>query len=155
DSNAMRFLTKHEVPFESLQAQDEGLLNELLKAQLPPAVENAVEAASQALNERMEALARAVPQIDPTLEGAARSALGRMQDDLKKVHGKIIQATKRKDETLRRQFTHARAQAFPGGHPQERTIGFIYFLNKFGPSLIDRLADELPLEMGQHWVLTI
>ncbi len=41
----------------------------------------------------------------------------RMQDDLKKLHGKIIQAAKRKDETLRRQFQHAPAQAFPGGHP--------------------------------------
>ena len=63
----------------------------------------------------------------------ARSAvLGRMQDDLKKLHAKIIHAAKRKDETLRRQFHHAQAQAFPGGHPQEREIAFVYFLNKYG-----------------------
>ena len=78
-----------------------------------------------------------------------------MQDDLKKLHAKIIQAAKRKDETLRRQFQHAQAQAFPGGHPQERTIGFVYFLNKYGPALIDRLADELTVDMGHHWVITI
>lgn len=155
DSNALRFLTKHHVAIESLRAQDEGVLNALLSAQLPPEVESSVEAASRTLAERMDAIARASAQVDVTLEGAAQSALGRMQDDLKKLHGKIIQATKRKDETLRRQFTHAQAQAFPGGHPQERTIGFVYFLNKFGPSLIDRLVDELPLEMGQHWVITI
>ena len=94
-------------------------------------------------------------QIDPTLEGAARSTLARMQDDLKKLHGKIIQAAKRKDETLRRQFKHAQAQAFPGGHPQEREVGFVYFLNKYGPALVDRLGDELPLDMGTHWVMTI
>ena len=41
-------------------------------------------------------------------------------DDLKKLHAKIIQAAKRKDETLRRQFRHAQAQAFPAGQPQER-----------------------------------
>ena len=96
-----------------------------------------------------------MPQIDATLEGAARSTLSRMQDDLKKLHAKIIQAAKRKDETLKRQFGHARAQAFPGGHPQEREIGFVYFLDKYGPALVDRLADDLPIEMGQHWVLTI
>jgi len=86
---------------------------------------------------------------------AVRSTLSRMQDDLKKLHGKIIQAAKRKDETLRRQFHHARAQAFPGGHPQEREVGFVYFLNKYGPGLVDRLNDELPLDMGIHWVVTI
>ena len=73
----------------------------------------------------MERLAKEVAQIDPTLEGAARSTLTRMQDDLKKLHGKIIQAAKRKDDTLRRQFQHAQAQAFPGGEPQERAVGFV------------------------------
>jgi uncharacterized protein YllA (UPF0747 family) len=78
-----------------------------------------------------------------------------MQDDLKKLEGKIVQAAKRKDDTLRRQFRHAQAQAFPGGHPQEREIGFAYFLNKYGGGLVDRLSEELPLDQGQHWVITI
>ncbi len=133
DSNAMRFLGKHDFPLESLRAQDEAALNQLLEAQLPPSVEATLEDAARMVEERMEALAAAVLQIDTTLEGAARSTLGRMQDDLKKLHNKIIQACKRKDETLRRQFKHARAQAFPGGQPQEREIGFVYFLNKYGP----------------------
>ena len=103
----------------------------------------------------MDTLAGAVAQLDATLEAAARSTLGRMQDDLKKLQGKIIQAAKRKDETLRRQFKHAQAQAFPGGQPQEREIGFVYFLNKYGAGLVDRLSEELPLDQGQHWVMTI
>ena len=78
-----------------------------------------------------------------------------MQDDLKKLHAKVVQAAKRKDETLRRQFYHARAQTFPGGHSQEREIGFVTFLNKYGPALVDRLLEALPPEMGQHWVITV
>ncbi len=155
DSNAMRFLARHEFPLEQLQAQDEAALNELLASQLPPGIETSLEQAGQAIKERMDALAALVPQIDPTLEGATRSALGRMEDDLKKLHGKVIQAAKRKDETLRRQFKHAQAQAFPSGHPQEREVGFVYFLNRFGPSLVDRLIRELPLDMGTHWILTV
>jgi uncharacterized protein YllA (UPF0747 family) len=103
----------------------------------------------------MERLAKDVTQIDPTLEGAARSTTSRMQDDLKKLHGKIIQAAKRKDETLRRQFQNARSQAFPAGEPQERAVGFVYFLNKYGPALVDRLCAELPVDAGTHWVVTI
>ena len=155
DSNTMRFLTRHDFPLEALRAQDEAALNQLLEAQLPASVEGSLEDAANTVAERMEALAQAVPQIDATLEGATRSTLGRMQDDLRKLHNKIIQAAKRKDETLRRQFKHAQAQAFPDGHPQERTVGFVYFLNKYGPALVDRLGDELTLDMGTHWVITI
>ena len=111
--------------------------------------------AIRAVDERMTTLAAAVPQIDPTLEGAARSTLGRMQDDLKKLHGKIIQAAKRRDETLRRQFMRTRALAFPGGHAQERAIGFASFLNQYGPALVDRLFDEVPIDLGQHWLVAV
>lgn len=103
----------------------------------------------------MDALARAVPQIDPTLEGAVRSTLGRMQQDLRSLQNKVIQAAKRRDETLRRQFHHAQALTFPHGHSQERELGFVWLLNRYGPALVDRLFDEIPLEMGTHWVLAV
>ena len=154
DSNAARFLVRHDVQLEQLQAQDEALLNRLLESQLPPGVDAAMHDVELLLQERMEQLAMTVVQIDATLEGAARSALGRMQDDLRKLHGKMIQAAKRKDETLRRQFHHVKAQAFPGGHPQERSVGFVHFLNRYGPTLIDRLVEELPPDIGIHWVIT-
>jgi bacillithiol biosynthesis cysteine-adding enzyme BshC len=154
DSNAVRFLLRHDVPIEQLQAQDESLLNQLLAAQLPPDVDAAMQDVSRLLQDRMEQLAASAAQIDATLENAARSALGRMQDDLKKLNAKIIQAAKRKDETLRRQFQHAQAQAFPGGEPQERSVGFVSFLNKNGPSIVDRLLEELTTDIGIHWVIT-
>ena len=78
-----------------------------------------------------------------------------MEHDLQSLHSKMIQAAKRRDDTLRRQFTRRQAQVFPHGHPQERTLGVVYFLNQYGPSLIDRLIDELPIDPGQHWVVTI
>ena len=155
DSNAMRFLVKHDIPLEALRARDEGALNQLLASQLPPGIEGSLEDAGRLLQERLDALAAVVPQIDPTLEAATRATLGRMQDDLKKLHGKIIQAAKRKDDTLRRQFTHAQAQAFPGGHPQEREIGAVSFLNAYGTALVERLDEALTLETGIHWVIAV
>lgn len=155
DGNAMRFLSRPDVRFELLRAQDEAALNELLVAQLPPSVDASIDEARSALEQRMEAVARAAAGVDATLEGASRSTLGRMQDDLKKLQAKIVQATKRKDETLRRQFRHAQAQAFPAGQPQERAVCFVYFLNKYGPALVDRLVEVLPGETGKHEILAI
>jgi bacillithiol synthase len=155
DANTMKFLTRHEFPFEALRAQDEAALNELLESQLPPSVEASLQDAARAIDERVGRLAQEVGQVDTTLEGAARSTLTRMQEDLKKLHNKVIQAAKRKDDTLRRQYHHAQAQVFPAGHPQEREIGFVFFLNKYGPALVDRVSEEVPLDMGTHWVVQI
>ena len=76
--------------------------------------------------------------LDPTLEGAARNTTGKMQHDLENLHGKTIQAAKRKNDTLRRQFLRTRALAFPNGHAQERTVGFVWFLNQYGPALVEQ-----------------
>jgi bacillithiol biosynthesis cysteine-adding enzyme BshC len=155
DSATVRFLNRYNLPLESLQPQGEAVLNQLLQDQLPPTVEQSLAGVASVIEERMAALGAAVPQIDPTLEGTVKSTLGRMQHDLQTLHNKVIQAAKRRDETLRRQFQRAQALTFPHGHPQEREIGFVWFSNRYGPALVDRLLEELPLEMGYHWVLTI
>jgi bacillithiol biosynthesis cysteine-adding enzyme BshC len=155
DSAALRFLTKYKLPLEALQAQDEAALNELLKAQIPPEIEEAFAEARRAIDLEMTKVIQVISSLDSTLEGAARSTLGRMQHDLQTLHGKMIQAAKRRNETLRRQFARTRALAFPDGHPQERAIGFVSFLNQYGPVLVERLEDELPLDMGQHWIVAV
>ena len=71
----------------------------------------------------MAAVVAAVPAVDATLEGAAKSTLGKLQHDLATLRGKVISAAKKRDETLRRQFFRAQAQAFPDGIPQERALG--------------------------------
>ena len=71
------------------------------------------------------------------------------------LHGKMIQAAKRRDDTLRRQYARTRALVFPNSHSQERTIGFVSFLSQYGPALIERLRDELPLDRGRHWIVAI
>jgi bacillithiol biosynthesis cysteine-adding enzyme BshC len=155
DSATLRFLSKYAVPLPSLAPQDESALNQLLQDQLPPTVEQALNSVASLMEERMAHVAASVPQIDPTLQGTVESTLGRMQHDLRTLRNKVIQAAKRRDDTLRRQFQRAQVITFPNGHPQEREIGCVWFANRYGPVLVERLLADLPLEMGHHWVLTI
>jgi len=155
DSATARFLGKYDVPLEEFQPQDESALNRLLGSQLPQSVEQAINEAEDALRRTMERVIEVMPAVDPTLAGAARTTLSKMEQDLRGLQNKMIQAAKRRDETLRRQFMRAQAQIFPLGHAQERTLGVVYFLNRYGPAVIDRLLSALPLELGQHWVITI
>jgi bacillithiol biosynthesis cysteine-adding enzyme BshC len=155
DSASARFLEKHDLPFEALQARDESALNRLLAASLPESVDRALREADEAIQEKMAAIMAAAPAIDATLEGAAKSTLGKLQHDLATLRGKVISAAKKRDETLRRQFFRAQAQAFPDGLPQERALGSVSLLNRYGPALVQRLVQDLPLDLGRHWVMTL
>jgi bacillithiol biosynthesis cysteine-adding enzyme BshC len=155
DSASSRFLSRHDLAFEALQARDESALNRLLAASLPEAVDRALTDADNTIEQKMSAIIASVTAVDTTLEGAARSTLGRLQHDLSTLRAKVITAAKKRDETLRRQFHRAQAQAFPDGIPQERAIGSISMLNRYGPAVVQTLVQELPLDLGHHWVLTL
>ena len=155
DSAATRFLAKHAVSFEDLRTQDESTLNKLLEAQLPASIEESLRDAGSQSDAAMRRVMEALPQLDPTLVGAAKTTLGKIEHELRSLHTKVIHAAKKRHETLRRQFVRAQAQAFPEGHPQERALAVIYFLNKYGPALVDLLLEELPIDPGQHWVVSL
>jgi bacillithiol biosynthesis cysteine-adding enzyme BshC len=155
DAGASRFLTKHQVPLDALRWRDESALNQLLQSQLPPEIEESLKNADATLRTALQGVIDAMPALDPTLAGAAKTTMGKMEHDLKSLHGKVIQAAKRRDETLRRQFMRAQTQIFPLGHPQERTLTLVYFMNRYGPGLVDTLLRTLPMQLGRHWVVTL
>ena len=155
DSAAARFLDWSRLPIEALHAQDESALNRLLESLLPPDIDRTIEDTDQLIVERLEQLKGPVTSVDPTLGGAVDTTLNRMRDTLKSLQGKVVQAAKRKDDTLRRKFTRTRALAFPDGVPQERALNVVFFLNRYGLSFGERLLSVLPLETDVHYVLTL
>ena len=155
DTAVLKFLRRYDIAAGSLQPQDESALNRLLGAQLPETVDEAMRTAEHAVRDRMRALAVAVASVDPTLTGAAESTLGRMERELRNLQHKVVQAAKRRDQTLRRQFARAQAQIFPQGSPQERAVSGVYFLNRYGPALIDRLLTDPTLDADHHWLIAI
>jgi uncharacterized protein YllA (UPF0747 family) len=151
----MRFLERSQLAFETLNVQDDSVLNQWLATQLPPGLEKAIDEADALVRERVEAMKSSIAAIDPTLAGAVDTTRDKMRETLKTLHGKIIQAAKRKDDTLRRQFLRTRALAFPDGTPQERALSVVFFANRYGMDFADQLLDALPLETDKHYLLTL
>ena len=155
DSAAAKFLERHDVAFEALQAQDESVLNRLLERQLPPSIERTFGDAEQQMAERTRALREVVTSVDPTLVGAVDTTFDKVKDTLRHLHTKIVQASKKKDDTLRRQFVRTRGLIFPGGQPQERVLSLVFFANRYGLHFADRLLDVLPEDTGRHYLLMV
>lgn len=155
DSAAARFFDRSHLAFESLHAQDDSALNRLLEQQLPRDLEKGLAAIGASVAGQIERLRPAVTSVDPTLSGTLDTTVERVHETLRVLHNKVVHASKRKDDTLRRQFLRTRALTFPNGHAQERTLGAVYFLNKYGPGLPQALVDRLSLDTSRHLVLTL
>ncbi len=155
DTAVVKFLRRHGMSLAELGRQDEAALNQLLADQLPASVEQTLETAGASLKSQLALVSAAVATVDPTLEGATASTLGRMERELRNLQNKVVQAAKRRDQTLRRQFQRAQSQLFPGGSAQERTLAGVYFLNKYGDALIERLLNDPEVDTDHHWILTI
>lgn len=155
DGAAVRFLERSGLAFESLRGQDDTVLNRLLLDLMPAAVDTTFTDVRTWLDSLGPRLRDAAQQVDPTLAGAADTTVARIAETVKNLHGKILQAAKKKDETLRRQFVRTRALLFPEGHPQERHLNVAFFLNRYGPDLGSRLVDGLPVDTAGHLLLTL
>jgi bacillithiol biosynthesis cysteine-adding enzyme BshC len=155
DSAAARFLDRYGLPLDALEARDESALNRLLEAQLPSDVDRLITEADTYLAAQSTRLKPAVSAVDPTLAGAADTTIERARETFGSLRHKVVQACKRRDQTLRRQFERARTLAFPGGQPQERVLNVSFFVNRYGPTLGERLIEVLPLDTDRHYVLTL
>jgi bacillithiol biosynthesis cysteine-adding enzyme BshC len=155
DGAAIKFLERADVPVIALQPQDDALLNQLLQRALPAGLDTALDTARSQAGDATRRIRELVSTLDPTLAGAVDTTHDRMEQALKNLQSKIIQAAKRKDETLRRQFARARHLAFPAGQPQERTLNLAAVLDKWGLALPERLIEILPPLPDRHYVLVI
>jgi bacillithiol biosynthesis cysteine-adding enzyme BshC len=155
DSSAARFLERHGLSVADLHDLEDLVLKRIVERALPVGIDEAIAAMQADIDERAPSLRAAVSGVDPTLGGAVDTTVDRMRDSLKSLHTKIVQATKRNDETLRRQFQRTYALVYPGGGPQERVLSGVFFQNRYGSELIPLLLDVLPLDTDQHYVLTL
>ena len=155
DPPTRRLFEKYRIHLEVLQPQSDAALNELLSATLPTKIVETITGIQAQVAQGAAVLRGELGTIDPTLIGAVDTTVTKIDDTLKSLHGKIIQASKRKEETFRRQFNHARSLTFPDGHPQERALSLTVFVNRYGSRLADQLLDQLPIDAGRHYVLGV
>jgi uncharacterized protein YllA (UPF0747 family) len=88
-------------------------------------------------------LATAAAATDPTLERTVQSARNAALGGTHDIEKKLVASVKRSQETLTGQIARARAAVRPEGGAQERVLTVASFLIRYGPELIDSVADEV------------
>ncbi len=138
-----KLLTRHGLRLEELDGQPGGLEARLVRETLPPETEARFTELRQSLETQYARLAEAVEQVDPTLARPVQSARNGALAGVQELEKRLLASLKRENETLLRQLARARVAVAPRGEPQERVLTLASFLIRYGPELLDALAQEV------------
>ncbi len=86
---------------------------------------------------------KTIKNIDETLEGSSKKAQAHYFNELDKLKGKTYRAVKENEETQIKRIHRIQRHLFPNRNLQERTISGIYYMNKFGVDIWERLLENI------------
>jgi bacillithiol biosynthesis cysteine-adding enzyme BshC len=120
-----------------------------------PRVEAAFGRTREAVEREMAEVEEALAALDPTLRGAADSARGRVIHQIESLHEKSVRALKKKDQTRADRLRRTRDALLPGGSFQERGLGLISLLARYGTAVIGEIGERVDLWAKGHQVVSL
>lgn len=143
ESRVERLLAKHGLAPEDFAGPPGALEARLVREDLPPEVEEALAGLQRELRASYGRLSGGVARLDPTLERTVESARNAALAGMHDIEKKLVAALKRNSDSLVGQLTRARAALYPEGTAQERVLTYASMAIRYGPALLDALADEV------------
>jgi bacillithiol biosynthesis cysteine-adding enzyme BshC len=152
DAQSTRALEAEGLDLSDFQGDAEGLLGRWAH-QAYPELESNFDRMRSAVTREMGELARALGAHDPTLEGAASAATGRMLHPLESLQEKSMRALKKRDQVRTDRLRRTHDMLFPGGSFQERGLSVIGMLARYGDGLLGVLRESIdPFARGHQVV---
>jgi bacillithiol synthase len=138
-----RVLSRYDARLEELLAPDKSLERRVVRDRLPAAVVEAVARLRRAITEEYATLEEAALGIDPTLKRPVGAARHQADTGLAEVERRLERHLRRREETELAQIARARTAVLPGDRPQERVVTVAGLLARYGPSVLDGLAERI------------
>jgi uncharacterized protein YllA (UPF0747 family) len=118
-------------------------------------IENIFGDAKEKVDIALDQLKEKLFDFDKTMSDAGTKYRQKILNYLEEFRGKAIDSQKRKHETTLRQIDKLSSTLFPNGTLQEREINFVYFVNKYGPDILDKIFDEIEINKFEHQIINI
>ena len=150
---AAKFMRRHELKLSDFRANDESVLNDILKDLAPPQLDEDLARARTCIEEITKTLEKDLAAVDPTLGSAAKSTRGKLLHQLGDLEAKSRRAIKKKNDTLRRQFLSTRTALFPNFDMQERQLSPVQYLAKYGWHFTEMVRESIDLDGPGHTLL--
>ncbi|MDR9416494.1 MAG: bacillithiol biosynthesis cysteine-adding enzyme BshC [Gracilimonas sp.] len=101
---------------------------------------------------------KTINEIDPTLDGTVGKTVAGFSNELDRLKGKVYRSIKQQEEIQLKRIEKIKVNLFPDGGLQERSVSPIYFMNKYGLDIWNKLLDEIEqngLDLTRHHVIEL
>jgi bacillithiol synthase len=107
-------------------------------------------AAGQALDTELSALATYMHSLDPGLGRAADVSGSKMRYQMNRIRRLAANYELQREQTLGRDAALIALNLFPNRHPQERILGAVWFLARYGAGLAELLVEQAGQQCPGH-----
>jgi bacillithiol synthase len=153
DPKIQRKLERNEITVADVFAGPEALRKQLAAKNLPADLQAAFAAAKDSLASNLSTLKEAMSKLDLTLVDAAETSISKMQHQLEKLHAQAARAEAQKTELVARHAEILSALLYPDKGLQERGIGGIYYIARYGNDLMQQLHEAIHSDCHDHQIL--
>lgn len=133
----------------------EHLREQLAARTLPNELRSAFENAEASVKKSLAGVRASLERLDKTLVDAADNAEAKMHHQLESLRTKAARAELRQAEVLSRHAQLLSNALYPNKTLQEREIGGIYFLTRYGKELLRNLYDAIHADCLDHQVISL
>ena len=155
EAKAQSLLKKYDLSFSDVFRGPEKLQEELASRTLPEKLQAAFEDSQKSLSHSLESVKDALGRLDVTLVEAALRGESKMRYQLQRLQGRAARAELRRNEQLRRHAELLGHELFPQKTLQEREIGGIHFLSRYGAGWLQELSQALQSECLDHQIISL
>jgi bacillithiol biosynthesis cysteine-adding enzyme BshC len=146
-----RILDQYQLSLEDILAgHPDELAHRLGARSLPVEGKLKLAAAGNALDAELDALLAWCQALDPSLGRAAEVSASKMRYQMNRLRRLAANYQLHRDASIRRHVDALSFQLFPDRHPQERTIGGIAYLARYGAPLLANLIDQAAPDCPGH-----
>ena len=155
DGRQERLLKRYALSMPELFHSGDQLAEMLATRVLPGELQRQLRDAEQSLTASLSAIRGSLTKLDATLIDALNRSERKMQYQLGKIASKSARAELRRNQQIASDAHEIAAGLLPEKNLQEREVAGIYFLSKYGLSLIDDLVEAAGIECPGHQVMYV
>ena len=150
-----RLLEKHSISMTDIFNGPEALRKQIAAKHLPQDLQAAFENAKKSFDSNFSAVKDRLEKLDKTLVDAAETSRSKMQHQLEKLYSQAARAEAQKGEVVTRHAEIISQALYPDKGLQERTIGGIYFVARYGPDLLRQLYETIHSDCHDHQIVEL
>jgi bacillithiol synthase len=150
-----RLIERHGIAVPDVFAGPDALRRQLAANSLPEDLLSALEAARKSLDSHLTIVKEKLEKLDRTLVDAAETTRSKIEYQLERLQTQAARAEALKSELVSRHAETLSHALYPDKGLQERGIGGIYFLARYGREFLQQLHDAIQIDCHDHQILEL